>query len=89
MTPEAFVRAVAEAGYPAIDLVEPEYWPLVKAHGLRLSSVRGHESLMVGLNQRGEHDRIEREIRANLALAHEWQIPNLHRLSLNQVRDCL
>jgi hydroxypyruvate isomerase len=84
LTPEAFVRAVAEAGYPAIDLVPPEYWPLVRAHGLRLSSVRGHESLTVGLNRLEEHGRIEGEIRANLALAQAWGIPNLIVFSGNR-----
>ena len=84
LTPEAFVRAVAEAGYPAIVLVPPEYWPLVRAHGMRLSSVRGHESLTVGLNQREEHGRIEGEIRANLALAQAWGIPNLIVFSGNR-----
>ena len=84
MRPEAFVRAVAETGFPAIDLAPPEYWPLVRSYGLRLSSVRGHESLTVGLNQRAEHARIEREIGGNLALAQEWGIPNLICFSGNR-----
>ena len=62
-TPEAFVRAVAEAGYAAIDLVPVEYLPLVKAHGLATSGLIGHASIANGLNRRDQHDRIARELR--------------------------
>jgi hydroxypyruvate isomerase len=84
LSPEQFVRAVAETGYPAIDLVPPEFWPLVTAHGLRLSAVAGHASLTLGLNRTDQHDRIERELRANLALAEQWRIPNLICFSGNR-----
>ncbi|MEP7357891.1 MAG: TIM barrel protein [Anaerolineales bacterium] len=77
LAPEPFVRAVAEAGYTAIDLVPPEYWPLVREHGLALSAVNGHASIPVGLNRPDQHDRIEAEIRANLALAERWHAANL------------
>ncbi len=83
-TPEAFVRAVAEAGYLAIDLVPPEYCALVKAHGLAISGASGHASIASGLNRRDQHDRIEREVRANLALAAQWGIPNLLCFSGNR-----
>jgi hydroxypyruvate isomerase len=75
--PQAFVRAVAEAGYAAIDLAPEEYWPLVAKHGLALSAVGGHDSIAVGLNRPDQHARIERELRARLAQAEKWRIPNL------------
>ncbi len=77
MSPETFVRAVAEAGYAAIDLAPQEYWPLITSHGLALSAVGGHGSIALGLNRADQHDRIEGELRAQLALAARWHIPNL------------
>ncbi len=77
LTPLQFVRAVAEAGYAAIDLAPPAYWPLVAEHGLALSAVDGHASITSGLNHAGQHDRIEQELLARLAQAGHWHIPNL------------
>ena len=77
LEPEAFVRAVAEAGYAAIDLAPEAYWPLIAEHGLALSAVDGHGSIAVGLNRADQHGRIDRELRAKLALAEKWHIANL------------
>ena len=84
MTPEQFVRTVAGIGYEAVELVEPEHWPLVKDHGLAIATIRGHQSIAEGLNRRSHHDRIEHEIRANLKLAEQWDIPNLICFSGNR-----
>ena len=84
MTPEQFVHAVAAAGYGAIDLVPFEYFALVKAHGLAISAIGGHGPLTIGLNHREHHDYIEQEVRANLALAVQWGIPNLICFSGNR-----
>lgn len=84
LTPEQFVRAVADAGYSAIDMVPPAYWPLVIAHGLTISAIEAHHSIAVGLNRPDEHARIEREIRAALASAEQWHIPNLICFSGNR-----
>ncbi|NWG19747.1 MAG: TIM barrel protein [Chloroflexi bacterium] len=77
MTPERFVRAVAEIGYAAVELAPQEHWPLIHAHGLAIASANGHASIELGLNRRDQHDRIEREILASLRLAETWRIPNL------------
>ncbi len=45
MTPAQFVRAAAAAGFTAIDLVPPDYWDLVAAHGLTIASIQGHRPL--------------------------------------------
>jgi hydroxypyruvate isomerase len=84
LTPERFVQAVAEAGYDAIDLVPADYLPLVRAHGLAISAIAAHHPLTVGLNQPDQHDRIASEIRANIALAQQWAIPNLICFSGNR-----
>ena len=75
LSPERFVRAVAEAGYSAIDLAAEAYWPLIKDHGLALSAIDGHASITLGLNRADQHARIEREMRARLAQAAQWQAP--------------
>ncbi|HEY0733276.1 MAG TPA: TIM barrel protein [Herpetosiphonaceae bacterium] len=84
MTAEQLVRAAAEAGFTALDLVPPEHWELVTAHGLAISSTQAHLPLEIGLNQLDQHDRLEREIRANLAEAERWRIPNLVCFSGNR-----
>jgi hydroxypyruvate isomerase len=71
------VRAAAAIGYEAVDLVVREHWRLVKDHGLAIAAIGGHASLTEGLNRRENHDRIEQELRANLALAACWEIANL------------
>jgi hydroxypyruvate isomerase len=77
LTPEEFVRAAADAGYLAVDLVPSEYFSLVADHGLKIAAIAGHESLTVGLNRRDQHARIKREIEAKLADLARYQIPNL------------
>jgi hydroxypyruvate isomerase len=84
LTPEQLVRAAAEIGYTGIELAEPEYWPLIHEHGLTIVSMRGHESLTNGLNRRENHDRIEREVLANLKVAEQWDIPVLICFSGNR-----
>lgn len=75
--PEKLVQAAADIGYAAVELVDQQYWPLIKDHGLAISAMGGHGSIVDGLNRRGARDRIRGEIEANLALAVEWGIPNL------------
>ncbi|MCX6019136.1 MAG: TIM barrel protein [Chloroflexi bacterium] len=77
LTPEQFVRGVAEIGYAGIDLAPAEFFPLIHAHGLRISAIGGHGSIESGLNRRENHGRIERELRTNIELAARWKIPNL------------
>jgi hydroxypyruvate isomerase len=84
MRPEEFVRAVAEAGYAAIDLVPRPFLRLVADHGLAIATIEGHRSLTVGLNRADQHDRIEQELRASLALAEEWHVPNIICFSGNR-----
>jgi hydroxypyruvate isomerase len=84
MTPELFVRAVAEIGYDAVELVDPSYWQLVKDHGLTIASIGGHKTLVDGLNKRENHARIADELHENIATAAKWGIPNLIAFSGNR-----
>jgi hydroxypyruvate isomerase len=84
MAPEQFVRAAVETGFTAIDIVPPEYWDLVTAHGLAISSIRGQESLQAGLNRQDLHDSLEQELRAAIGHAERLNIPNVICFSGNR-----
>lgn len=77
VAPEVLARHAAQIGYAATELAPPESWPLIADHGLGVASIGGHASIKSGLNRRENHDRIEREILANLGLAAKWGIPHL------------
>lgn len=81
------VRAAARIGYSGVDLVAPEYWPLIRDHGLVVSAIGGHQSLSDGLNRRENHDRINVEIEATLEIAARNGIPNLIVFSGNRFGD--
>lgn len=83
-TPEKLVRAAADTGYDAVELVPQQYWQLAVDHGLMIASMNGHASIEDGLNRRENRDRIAHEIRENLLLATQWGIPNLICFSGNR-----
>jgi hydroxypyruvate isomerase len=84
LTPEQFIRAAAETGFPALDLVPPDFWSLVKDHGLAISSIQGHLPLEIGLNRRDQHERIHREMRNAIEHAHRLGIPTVLCFSGNR-----
>ena len=61
-----------------------DLWPQITDGGLKIITMGGHQSLSDGLNRRENHDRIEKEIEASLALAVKWQIPALIVFSGNR-----
>ena len=71
---ESLITAAAEIGYDGVDLVGQEHWGAIRDAGLELAAVVGHEPLEDGLNQRHNHDRIEREISDNLELAQKYNV---------------
>ena len=86
MTPEALVTTAAEIGYAGVELAPQEHWPAIAGAGLAIASAPAHQSLTDGLNRRENHNRIEREVHANLALAERWRIPVLICFSGNRKR---
>ncbi len=85
MTPAAFVQTVADLGYDAIDLVEPEDYKLVRDHGLEIAAVRGHALRPEGLNRLEHRASIEGELTASLKLAADWHIPYVICFSGNRL----
>ena len=84
LTPEGFIRGAAKVGLAAVELVDQQYWPLVKELGLNIATFAGHSSLTDGLNKRENHDRIEDELLANIELAAANDIPGLITFSGNR-----
>jgi hydroxypyruvate isomerase len=82
--PRALVTAAARIGYAAVELVEPQHFPLIADHGLKIASHRGHGSIEDGLNRRENRARILGELEESLALAVQWGIPNLICFSGNR-----
>jgi hydroxypyruvate isomerase len=82
---EEMLVAAKKIGLSAIELIEPEFWKVVKNHDLEIATHRGHESIESGLNDRVNHDRIERELLENIRLAEQWNVPNLIVFSGNRV----
>jgi hydroxypyruvate isomerase len=71
-------RAVAAMGVPAIDLLEPEDWPVVREHGLVCSmGYGGGGTISDGLNNPANHDRIVANLTAALPKARALGVPNL------------
>lgn len=84
LEPREFLPAVAEMGYSAVDLVEPEYWPLVKEYGLTIASTNGGMSIERGFNRREHHAELEARVRVLIEQAAQWHIPNLVVFSGNR-----
>ena len=88
-TREAFADTVAEIGLAAIELMWPpdDLAGLVatfRARGVAVASMIGHHELSDGLNKVENHDRIEAELRAAIALAAENGIGGLICFSGNR-----
>jgi len=80
----ALLAGAAKIGYEAVDLVEPELWPLVRKNGLKLGAISGHGTLAEGLNKKENAARIEAELHVSLESAGQWEIPVLICFSGNR-----
>jgi hydroxypyruvate isomerase len=82
---EDLAKAAAEMGLRGLDLVQdPKDWPTLKKHGLVSSMVTGAGTIPDGLNRKENHDRLEREMRENIARAAEAGLPNVITFSGNR-----
>jgi hydroxypyruvate isomerase len=81
---DALLRGAAAMGYDGVELADEALWPAIADAGLAIASHRGHGTLESGLNDPGNHDRIEQELLANIALAQQWGNPVLICFSGNR-----
>jgi hydroxypyruvate isomerase len=71
-------KAVAAMGVPAIDLLDPPDWPVVRDHGLVCSmGYGGGGTIRDGLNNPGNHDRIVNNLIETMPKAVSLGVPNL------------
>jgi hydroxypyruvate isomerase len=81
---DELIRAAARTGYDGVELAGAALWPAIADAGLTIATHSGHDSIASGLNRGEHHDRIEREILANLELAQRWGCPVLICFSGNR-----
>jgi len=75
---DEFCRAVAGMGLTAIDLLQPEQWPIARDHGLICSmGYGGGGTIPDALNNPANHDRIVADLTASMPLAVAHGVPNL------------
>ena len=84
ITPRQLLRAAADIGYVAVELVEPEHWSLIKEYGLAIASTNGGLSIEQGLNRREHHAQIEQTILSTIKQAEHWGIANIIVFSGNR-----
>jgi hydroxypyruvate isomerase len=79
-----FASSIAEMGLQGVDLVGPEDWPTLKKHGLVCSITAGGGTIADGLNRKENHEKIEREMAANIPRAAAAGVPNVITFSGNR-----
>ena len=77
-------RQGAEMGLSGIDLVNSEDWPTLRKYGLTPAMTPGAGTIPVAWNRKENHDRLEKEMRENIAKAAEAKVPNVITFSGNR-----
>ncbi|HET7603001.1 MAG TPA: TIM barrel protein [Gemmatimonadales bacterium] len=77
---DEFCRTVKTMGLPAVDLLQPEEWPVAAKHGLVSSmgyASKRKDFLTRGLCDTAMHDVIAHEVATTLPLAAKARVPNV------------
>jgi hydroxypyruvate isomerase len=73
-----FCEAVKGMGLTAIDLLQPDEWPIVADHGLLCSmAYAGGGTIPDGLNNKANHDKIVKGFEDGIPKAAKFKIPNV------------
>src|ERR1035438_3030424 len=70
-------RQGAELGLSGIDLVDEKDWPTCRKYGLVPAIVSGAGTIPVAWNRKENHDKLEKDMRANIAKAVAAKAPNV------------
>ena len=81
---ETLAREFANLGLKAMDLIEPEDWPVAKKYGLVPSMTTGAGTIPDGLNRKENHDRLEKQFRETIPRAAAFGAPNVITFSGNR-----
>ena len=84
--PAGLLEAAAEIGFVAVELIGSQHWAMAREFGLQIAAVDGHDSkgCTFGLNHLEHHPVVLSQIKSNLQLAKQWEIPNLIVFSGNR-----
>ena len=77
-------RQGAELGLSGIDLVNEADWATCKKYGLVPAMVTGSATIPVGWNRKENHDKLEKDMRDNVAKAAAAKLPNVITFSGNR-----
>lgn len=82
---EDLCRQGAEMGLAGVDLINnPEEWPIVRKYGLVPLVSPGAGTIPIAWNRKENHDRLEKELRENIARAAAAKLPNVITFSGNR-----
>lgn len=70
-------KQLYQMGFRGVELAPQETWDKFRDMGFSIVTYGGHKSIDKGLNNPDDHARIADEIRANLELAKQYEIPHL------------
>jgi hydroxypyruvate isomerase len=84
MSMDDLCRQGAELGLSGIDLVDEKDWPTCKKYGLVPAMVTGSATIPVGWNRKENHDKLEKDMRDNIAKAAAAKLPNVITFSGNR-----
>jgi hydroxypyruvate isomerase len=82
--PAQVIKEAATLGYQSIEMGPREQWDRIRDAGLAIAIFIGHRSLSDGMNDKKNHDRIEKEMVDNFELAVKYKIPSILCLSGNR-----
>ena len=77
-------RAGAEMGLSGVDLIDHDEWPTVRKYGLVPAVAPGAGDIPNAWNRKESHDKLEKEMRANIERAAAAKVPNVITFSGNR-----
>jgi len=77
-------KAGAEMGLSGIDLINHDEWPTVEKYGLVPAMTPGAGTIPDGWNRKENHERLEKEMRENIARAAAKKVPSVITFSGNR-----
>jgi hydroxypyruvate isomerase len=84
MALDDLAKAGADMGLSGIDLINHDEWPTVQKYGLVPAMTPGAGTIPDGWNRKESHDRLEKEMLGNIALAAAAKVPNVITFSGNR-----
>lgn len=84
MSLDDLCRQGAALGLSGIDLIDHDEWPTARKYGLVPSMTPGAGDIPNGWNRLENHDKLEKEMRTNIALAAAASVPNVITFSGNR-----